>query len=112
MLYYFDNESAFHPIIQSMGHTCRVGSVSQADSNNDGGGGQSERERVREQAKQKKKKEEEERSICLRPSSYVVALQAACDQYQGEASTALPGLCALLTYVNFLCSGSGKIFVR
>ncbi|XP_063868858.1 IQ and AAA domain-containing protein 1-like isoform X2 [Scylla paramamosain] len=42
----------------------------------------SERERVREQAKQKKKKEEEERSICLRPSSYVAAMQVACDQYQ------------------------------
>lgn len=53
------------------------------DCNNGGIDGQSERERVREQAKQKKKKEEEERSICLRPSSYVAALQAACDQYQG-----------------------------
>lgn len=71
-----------------MGYRCTHRAVGQAESNDGSGVGQSERERVREQAKQKKKKEEEERSICLRPSSYVVTLQAACDQYQGEANTA------------------------
>ncbi|KAK4320573.1 hypothetical protein Pmani_008577 [Petrolisthes manimaculis] len=42
----------------------------------------SERERAREQAKQKKKKEEEEKSICLKPSLFVSALQSSCEQYQ------------------------------
>lgn len=62
---------------------------------------QSERERVREQAKQKKKKEEEERSICLRPSTYVTALQVACDHYQGmDTSTVVSHIHIYCFYVS------------
>lgn len=86
-----------------MGYRCTGGGDDQAGTNDGDGGGQSERERVREQAKQKKKKEEEERSICLRQSSYVAALQLACDQYQGENSPALPCLCVLSMSGNLLC---------
>lgn len=90
-----------------MGYSCRVGAVNQAGSNGVGGGGQSDRERMREQAKQKKKKEEEERSICLRPSSFVSALQSGCDQYQGDANIAL--LCVSSASFSSSLIESGKV---